>query len=206
VVVHPDRVAAADVLLARNPVDLLISDDGLQHYRLERQVEIAVVDGDRRFGNGRLLPAGPLREPPARLDEVDLVVCNGTAPLPGEFGMRLIGTTAVSVTTPARRCALRDFRSGRVHAVAGIGNPGRFFDHLRAEGLEPVEHPFPDHHRFVAGDLIFSEDLPVIMTEKDAVKCGDVCGPDVWYVPVTAELDPEFASALVGALRSRMSG
>jgi len=167
-------------------------------------VEIVVVDGDRRFGNGRLLPAGPLREPLTRLSEADFVVCNGNAPLPGEFGMRLRGDTAVSVATPVRTRALIQFRSGRVHAVAGIGNPRRFFEHLRAAGLDPVEHPFPDHHPFQAGELNFADGLPVIMTEKDAVKCGDVCGPDAWYVPVTAELDPEFAIALIGSVRSHV--
>jgi tetraacyldisaccharide 4'-kinase len=190
VVVAPRRVAAARKLIADYDCDVIVSDDGLQHYALARDVEIAVIDGERRLGNGHCLPAGPLRETAARLNSVDLTVVNGEA-LSGECRMWLSGTTARLLSDPHVYRDLAEWRDTAVHGVAGIGNPGRFFAHLRGQGLNVVEHPFPDHHRFEAGDLRFADDLPVVMTEKDAVKCRGFGGPHHWYVPVTALIDSD---------------
>ncbi len=200
-VVGPDRVAAAQTLLASSDCNVIISDDGLQHYRLRRDLEIAVVDGFRRFGNSACLPAGPLREPLSRLREVDFVVGNGAA-RGSEYLMCLRGDTAVNLADPYVSAALAGFRHGTVHAVAGIGDPGRFFDHLRRAGLRILEHPFPDHHVFCPKDLYFPEDMPVLMTEKDAVKCRLFAPEGCWYVPVSAQLESAFEQDLLNRLAS----
>jgi len=205
VAVGRDRVAAARLLLAAKKVDVLIADDGLQHYRLARNVEICVIDGDRRFGNGRLLPAGPLRESIARLTGVDFRVCNGGTPKTGEIAMTLDGDFAVALIDRATSRPLREFR-GRIHAVAGIGHPARFFAQLRTAGLDVVEHPFPDHHPFRAGDLDFGDDLPVLMTEKDAVKCSAFANAQAWVVPVRAQLAAEFFDSAAMILRRGKAG
>ena len=198
VAIGRERPAAARLLLDAG-CDVLIADDGLQHYALARDVEICVVDGVRRFGNQRLLPAGPLREPMTRLERVDFRVCNGAEPAAGEFSMRLQGGDVVALHDGARR-TLVDFSGQRVHAVAAIGNPSRFFASLRAAGIEPIEHAFADHHAFVAGDLEFGDQLPVLMTDKDAVKCRYFARPNWWRVPVQALLPAEFYDALVERL------
>ena len=199
VVVGPDRVAAAQLLYTTYDCNVIISDDGLQHYRLRRDIEIAVVDGFRRFGNAACLPAGPLREPPSRLREVDFVVSNGAA-RGQEYLMSLCGEIALNLHDPCITATLVSFRQSTVHAVAGIGDPWRFFDHLRRARLRLIEHPFPDHYVFRAGDLHFREDLPVLMTEKDAVKCHGIAPDNGWYVPVVARLDPEFEDNLLKRL------
>ncbi|RMG28219.1 MAG: tetraacyldisaccharide 4'-kinase [Gammaproteobacteria bacterium] len=187
--VGPDRVAAAQALVEHAGVDLVLSDDGLQHLALARDVEIVVVDGIRRHGNRLCLPAGPLREPLRRLRDVDLVVCNGP-PGPGEVPMHTRIREAVPLTGgPAR--PLADFRGRRVHAVAGIGHPERFFGLLRRMGIEVLPHPFPDHHPYRPGDLAFEPpDLPVFMTAKDAVKCRRFAEERMWEIPLEVELDP----------------
>ena len=200
VVVDPDRVAAARALLETYPsCNVLISDDGLQHYRLQRDIEIAVVDGFRRLGNCACLPAGPLREPPSRLREVDFVVGNGAA-RGGEYLMALRGETAINLRDPQVSSVLAGFRHSTIHAVAGIGDPGRFFEHLRHARLRLIEHPFPDHHPFCPEDLQFREDLPVLMTEKDAIKCWKFAPEGCWMVPVSAQLEPQFEEALLQRL------
>ncbi len=199
VVAGPDRVAAARRLIECHGCNLVISDDGLQHYRLARDVEIVVIDGERRFGNGHCLPAGPLREPPGRLAEVDLVVVNGT-PREGEFGMHLEQQAARPLAGGEAR-PLADFSAAPVHAVAAIGNPRRFFDQLRRAGLEVIEHPFPDHHRFTPRELRFEPPRPVLMTEKDMVKCRRFAPPESWFVPVEARLDEGFAERVVALLK-----
>lgn len=197
VAVGRDRPAAARLLLAAG-CNVVIADDGLQHYRLARDVEICVIDGARRFGNGRLLPAGPLREPLDRLRTIDLRVCNGGATA-GEYAMRLHGDLAFDLLDGQPR-PLHQFAGQRVHAVAGIGNPVRFFDSLRGHGIEVIEHPFPDHHAFVPGDLAFAETLPVLMTDKDAIKCRPFAQPHWWRVPVQATLAPAFFEALTSRI------
>ena len=192
-VVARDRAAGAAALAAEG-VDVIIADDGLQHLRLARDCQLVVVDGSRGFGNGRLLPAGPLREPLAQLTEADLVIVNGApghaslAGLPAgrTLTMQLAATQALPVGGQGGARALAEFRGQRVHAVAGIGNPARFFASLRALGLELTEHPFPDHHPLSSRDLAFGDAAPVLMTEKDAVKCAGFADARLWYVPVTA--------------------
>ncbi len=200
VVAGPDRVAAGRRLLAEQDCDVVLSDDGLQHYRLHRDVEIAVVDGERRFGNGLCLPAGPLREPVARLRGVDLVVAHGT-PRPGELGMRMPVTAIRNLAEPQRLTQARDFAWAPVHAVAGIGHPPRFFAALRAAGLTIIEHPFPDHHRFRPDDLDFGDEAPILMTAKDAVKCRSFARPAMWVVEIEAQPEPAVGERVLQRLR-----
>ncbi len=201
VAVAPDRVAAAKLLLDEGGIDVLIADDGLQHYGLARDAEICVVDGARGLGNGLLLPAGPLREPSARLDSVDLVIVNGGSWRPAKpvsapvADMRIGICDAVSLSNGLRR-PLSRFADATVHAVAGIGNPERFFTALRQTGMGVVPHPFPDHHRFFASDLNFTGGQPVLMTEKDAVKCLPFARDGWWMVPADAEFDATAAAAV----------
>lgn len=196
VVVAPDRVAAADALLRDYLCTVIISDDGLQHYRLGRDLEIAVIDGQRRFGNEFCLPAGPLREPLARLRRVPVQIVNGQ-PLAGEFGMRMqsLGFSRVGCTDLILRP--QELMGRRVHAVAGVGHPARFFQELRALGLHPIEHVFPDHHRFRATDLAFGEELPIVMTEKDAVKCERFAPDNAWYLRIAAVPEPRVEAAIL---------
>jgi tetraacyldisaccharide 4'-kinase len=202
VAIGHNRVASARLVLSAARVDVLIADDGLQHYRLSRDVEICVIDGERRFGNARLLPAGPLREPVERLDSVDFRVCNGAAPQAGEFAMILHGDIAVALADRSICRPLGEFRGTSVHAVAGIGHPARFFAQLRAAGVQVIEHPFADHHAFRAADLDFGDTLPVLMTDKDAVKCRAFADARLWSVPVRATLSTEFFDAVAARLRT----
>ena len=197
-----NRAAAAQTLLKAAPVDVIIADDGLQHYALARDVEICVIDGMRRFGNSLLLPAGPLREPLRRLANVTFLVCNGGIPEPGEVLMMLQGDTLVSLADAQRQQPLAALRGRQVHAVAGIGNPTRFFAQLRAAGLDPIEHVFSDHHAYSAREIVFDDALPVVMTEKDAVKCRTFAQAQDWYLPVRAELPADFFDAVAQRLRT----
>lgn len=198
VVVGRDRPAAARYLVEDLGVNVVVADDGLQHYALARDVEICVLDGGRRFGNGRLLPAGPLREPPWRADTVDFLVVNGEG-REGEWAMHMALEDAISLAGEGTR-PLATFRGKAVHAVAGVGNPSRFFAALESLGIRVVRHPFPDHHPFSAGDLAFGDGQPVLMTEKDAVKCRGLDLPDAWYVPAAAQLPAGFREALLARL------
>jgi tetraacyldisaccharide 4'-kinase len=196
--VGPDRAQVAARLRAvHEDVNVLILDDGLQHYAMRRDVEIAVVDA-RGFGNGFLLPAGPLREPRFRLRTVDAVVSHRSHTK--GFSMELHGDTVHRMTDARERRHLEVFAGQRVHAVAGIGDPNRFFLHLGKAGLKVLPHPFPDHHPFTPKDLEFGDDLPVLLTEKDAVKLRSVARPGWWVLPVSAQLDPAFGPWLLGKL------
>ncbi|MCK6408258.1 tetraacyldisaccharide 4'-kinase [Thauera sp.] len=207
-VIGRDRPAAARELLRLHPeCDVLIADDGMQHYRLARDIEIAVVD-DATLGNRLLLPAGPLREPLARLAEVDLVLAHGVlgadviaaAGATPVFPMRLAGGALIAVDGSGRRRPAAELRGQRAHAVAGIGRPQRFFDQLAGEGIEVVAHPFPDHHRFVAGELDFGDALPILMTAKDAVKCASFAPADCWEYPVRAQIGSGAAERILEKL------
>lgn len=208
IAVAADRVAAARLLIERDGVDLLIADDGLQHYRLARDLAFCVIDGARGLGNGARLPAGPLREPASRLTSVDAVIVNGAlrAALP-EHGkpqlmMRLSIERAMSLHT-GEALPLASFKGRTVRAIAGIGHPQRFFSALEAQGLVVIPQPFPDHHRYTAADLAFSDDLPLLMTEKDAVKCAAFARPGLWSVPAEAqfaEADTEHVRKLLSSL------
>ena len=191
VAVGPRRSADIAALLKHAGVDIIVCDDGLQHYALARDLEIAVLDGVRRYGNGACLPAGPLREPAARLSTVDLLVTNGLAAR-GEFAMRYLATHVHRVGDAQDKVPLADFASREVHAVAAIGNPDSFFALLKRTGFRVTQHVFDDHHLFTREDLAFGDDLPVIMTEKDAVKCEHFAGPRLWYVPIDVELPDVF--------------
>jgi tetraacyldisaccharide 4'-kinase len=175
VVAGPDRVAAAKRAIERG-AQIILCDDGLQHYRLARDLEIAVIDERRGLGNGRLLPAGPLREPPSRLDGIDLKVLTRRSPgqSDGSVANAVVASPvlgdAVSIGTGERR-SLQSFAGAPVHAIAGIGNPQAFFDALLALGLTVDAHPLPDHARLTEANLSFPDAAPVLMTEKDAVKC-----------------------------------
>lgn len=199
-----NRAAVGRALLAAHPdCNVILCDDGLQHYRLRRNVEIAVVDGQRRFGNGRLLPAGPLREGMWRLSRVDAVVVNGGNALEGlaaQYQMHLNGERLTNLRSGETRPAA-DLAGLKLHALAGIGHPQRFFDHLHGLGLDFVTHVFPDHHVYLPGDLDWPDAEALLMTEKDAVKCAAFADNRYWVLPVTAEMDPQFGPKILELLR-----
>lgn len=209
VVVHPDRVAAGRLLIEQG-VDVIVSDDGLQHYRLCRDLEICVVDGARGFGNGFLLPAGPLREAVSRLRQVDAVLVNdqdnsGSSDELSGSGVERFRLTPGLLTRMdgSGTQALSALSGTRVHAVAAIGNPDRFFATLRSHGVDVIEHPMPDHATLHQSDLVFDDECPVIVTEKDAVKCRHIDAGHAWVLPVNAE----FASvAWLDALLEKTPG
>ena len=201
--VSRDRLAAS-CAAADGGADVVIADDGLQHYRLDRDLEIAVVDGVRGFGNGHALPAGPLREPLARLEQVDVTVCNGDGRCPeGALGMRLSGDDARRIGDGSVR-PLTDFAPGPVHAVAAIGHPERFFAHLERHGLRLLRHPLPDHAPLPASLLPPGDGLPVLMTSKDAVRGGGGAA-GAWEVPVVAEL-AERGETLLARVQAVLDG
>jgi len=203
--VAPNRVAAGHALLNNSDCDVIISDDGMQHYALGRDIEIAVVDGKRRFGNGWCLPAGPLREPPSRLSSVDFVMVNGQAKL-NEASMQIVIGEAVNLSNPELTRNLDGFSGEQVHALAGIGNPQRFFRLLKDHGLQLIEHAFPDHHRFEKRDITPNDELAVFMTEKDAVKCRHFAQPRHWYLPIDVSVDSGFSNRLAELLRGLKRG
>ena len=199
--VGPDRVAAARALLATHQCDIIVSDDGLQHYAMKRDVEIAVIDGERRFGNNLCLPAGPLRELPSRLRTVNLRVANGS-PASGEFAMQLKAYAFHKVNSDSELKPLNAFASKHVEAVSGIGNNDRFFRQLQDLGIHISKHPFQDHHQYRLKDISFSDQKPVLMTEKDAVKCRKFTLENAWYLRVDASLENKFYETLINLLRN----
>lgn len=209
VVVDPERGRGARRLIETG-CNLIISDDGLQHHRLARDLEILVVDGARGFGNGRCLPAGPLREPLSRLESVDAVIINGQPRQDFLLGSRPSNTFHMTLEPSGWRRVSGDDHprpllplpfppqpfSPPVRAVAGIGNPQRFFATLDALGIEHQPHPFADHHRFVAEDLAVEDGQALVMTAKDAVKCRDIAPPDSWALEVEAAPCKDFVAWL----------
>jgi tetraacyldisaccharide 4'-kinase len=198
VIVDPDRVNAVAALLEQGPVDLVLSDDGLQHTRLGRCLEIVVFDGEREFGNGKLLPAGPLRDPVERLETVDLVVRNGGVLQSGEFAMKCLLGEAVNILSGERR-NLGSFTDRPVVAVAGIGNPQKFFSELRDLGLEAKTIAFPDHHSYTGTDLEQYAEQTVLMTEKDSLKCEGLAGEDWWWVDLCIDIDAQLTEQVLHA-------
>ncbi|PKO26087.1 MAG: tetraacyldisaccharide 4'-kinase [Betaproteobacteria bacterium HGW-Betaproteobacteria-8] len=201
-----DRVAVQQALLRAQPqCNVIVSDDGLQHYRMQRDIELAVVDAERGFGNGQLMPAGPLREPLSRLSTVDAVVYNDAGKnehgKPEGFSMSLQGCMVRNLLEQGKTMQIADLQGRAVHAIAGIGNPQRFFQQLRSMGLSVEAHPFTDHHDFRPEDLAFAGESMVLMTEKDAVKCAGFARPNWWYLPVDAEVDPVLADYIIRRLR-----
>jgi len=191
--IDPDRGRAVAALLAAEPLDLILSDDGLQHYRLARDLELVLIDAARGLGNGRCLPAGPLREPLERLQTVDARLYNGASEDPQDgFGFTLQPRALINLRS-GQAHALSHFPPGQaLHAVAGIGNPQRFFKTLEGLHWRPVAHAFADHAAYSAELLDFSPALPVLMTEKDAVKCRAFAADDWWYLAVDAVPSPAF--------------
>ena len=211
VVVDADRARAASMLVD-DGADLIIADDGLQHYGLGRDYEICVIDGSRGIGNGLLLPAGPMRESVARVEQVDQVLINGRlrqdlAGMP--TGMQnaiefdLVANEVCRLNGSLARPIDR-FAGSTVHAVAAIGNPARFFDLLRGHGIQVIEHAFPDHARLDPAQLDFADNFDILMTEKDAVKLGRRAADRFWYVPVDAEIDPLASGPWIEQIESRM--
>ncbi|MEO7762376.1 MAG: tetraacyldisaccharide 4'-kinase [Casimicrobiaceae bacterium] len=206
-----DRAAAASALLDAEPrTTVIISDDGLQHYRLARTLEIVVVDGVRGFGNARMLPAGPLREPRGRVTSVDAIVVNGLEHTripfitrPPMFTMMLDGDRFVRLVDPSQTAGAEAFIGKRVEAIAGIGHPARFFDGLRTLGLDPICHVFPDHHAYTAEDLALPEAEVIVMTDKDAIKCRTFADPRMWRLPVTATVAPGLVERLLETIHGR---
>ncbi len=202
VFVNIDRVFAAKSLLQGHPAcNVIISDDGLQHYRMQRDIELVVVDATRGFGNQMLLPAGPLREPVSRLKQVDAVIYNGKPVDLAGFEMSLQAKTIRRVDDPRIEASLDVLENVPIKAVAGIGNPKRFFQQLRELELVIEEHMFPDHYAYRPEDLAFAGDAVVLMTEKDAVKCAAFAKQNWWYLPVDALLDKALADYIVQKLR-----
>lgn len=198
VVIDSDRPRAAQHLLAHAQVDVIVSDDGLQHYRMGRDLEILMVDTARGLGNQRCLPEGPLREPAERVQSVDFVVRNGAAADSGsDYAMALEPAALVNLCS-GERIAPQEWRGDRrVTAVAGIGNPERFFITLERLSFEPVRHAFSDHARYSVDSFAgFDPDQPLIMTEKDAIKCSAFARPNWWYLSIEASLSDAFAAAL----------
>ncbi len=198
-VIAKNRVAAVRKLLESNDCNIIISDDGLQHYALARDLEIIVIDGDRFFGNGYCLPAGPLREPINRLKTVDFIVVNSTNNTTEnsyEHSMKLVPDSFCNIKHEHLKKNSNDFFGSEIHAVAGIGNPERFFNSLKKMGLSIIEHPFPDHYSYKCEDFAFAANKIIIMTEKDAVKCEQFANDNWWYLPVTAKLDNSFVEKL----------
>lgn len=210
VIVDADRVRAA-TMLVDDGADVVIADDGMQHYRLGRDYEICVIDGARGLGNRRLLPAGPLRELPGRLAEVDQLLVNGSLATVDESSVaeqnavefELVATEACrlngSLTRPIER-----FSETTVHAVAAIGNPARFFRLLTELGIHVIEHAFADHASLASKDLEFNDNLEVFMTEKDAVKLGRNVEDRFWFIPVDLKMDPALALPMVSQIESRL--
>ncbi len=193
-----DRPAVALAMLQAHPeCDIVLSDDGLQHYRMQRNAEIIVVDGARRFGNGLLLPAGPLREPVSRLRQADAVVINGDQTGDGEFSMSLDGSLFYNLLNPETVLSAAEFAGQRLHAIAGIGHPRRFFKHLEQLGLNARQHSFPDHHHYSVADITYDDADAILMTEKDAVKCAAFATEKCWVLRVDAQVSPALAQLII---------
>ncbi|MGH8494067.1 MAG: tetraacyldisaccharide 4'-kinase [Moraxellaceae bacterium] len=199
-VVDPKRTRAVAHLLANSDCDVVLCDDGMQHYALARDIEIAVIDGVRGVGNGHLLPMGPLRESVSRLHSVQQIVINGEGFVwPSAVTM---GLSAQDWQNMRREAHTAPVPGAHIHAVAGIGNPPRFFEQLRAQGYIVTEHAYPDHHVYSTRELSFGDGLPVVMTEKDAVKCMALAEANWWYVPVKAVLPEDFYATLLQGLQT----
>ncbi len=200
----PDLAAAARSLISERTCNLILAADALQQYALARDIEIAVIAGQRSLGNRSCLPAGPLREPLARLRSVDFVVGNGSAQR-GEYLLTLESGQAVNLVDPLVTCSVAAFRREPVKAVAADTDPAQFFSFLKTQGIRVLEHSFPEHHFFTAAELDSDEDLPLLLPEQDALKCRSLANERCWYIPFQARLDPELERQLLARL-GRLSG
>ena len=196
-----DRVKVAQTLLKAHPeCNVIISDDGLQHYRLQRDFEIEVIDGSRDLGNGWLMPAGPLRERSSRLKTVDAIVYSGGELPLNTFSMRLESMSFHNLSDPTKTIVAADFSGKNIHAIAGIGNPARFFQQLSDLGLKFASRAFPDHHAFRLTDLQNIKADAILMTEKDAVKCAAFAEAHWWYLPVNAVVDEALVTRVINKI------
>ena len=205
VAVAANRYVAASELTEHTDCNILLCDDGLQHYFLHRDLEIAVIDGDRQLGNGYCLPAGPLREPVSRLNTVDMIVGSGRAGK-NQYLMEYQPLVPRSIRDPTVQCDLESFAGQQLHAVAGIGNPERFFNLLRSRDIHVIKHRFPDHYSYFQKDLEFNDGLPVLMTEKDAVKCLGFDIDNLWYLPIAVRMPNSFEYRLLTLLKELSNG
>ena len=204
VVIAKKRAKAVAYLLNNFEVDIVISDDGLQHYALARNIEIAVMDESRGVGNGFCLPMGPLRESKSRLRSVDIVVNNGIKNNLKDYTMRISAESTVYSLADANNLVnLDSFKGQLVHAIAGIANPNKFFNLLQESGIRLVKHAFPDHYLFTAKDVSFTDNLPIIMTEKDAVKCAGFATSKHWVLPIKVSLSNQFNEKIISMLQDR---
>lgn len=213
-----DRCVDIQLLRSKYNCDVIISDDGLQHYPLHRDIEIVLIDSERQLGNGWCIPAGPLRENPQRLKSVDFVLLNNGShkeiksnpafiqqhQLQSVFSMYLSGKSIYSLASQKEKQSLDDLQGKVVHAVTGIGNPQRFYQTLENAGIKLIKHSFPDHHRFIAEELVFNDKKIIIMTEKDAVKCQQFSLNNIWYLPIEARLEKGFDELLLDKLGTCM--
>ena len=197
-----NRVRAVKTLIKNHDCDVIISDDGLQHYSMARDIEIAVIDGKRRFGNNLTFPAGPLRESIKRLKSVDFIVNNSGPTEENEFLMSVSPSKFVHLKSGKSYSVDNWPMHKQIHAVAGLGNPGRFFDLLEKLGFEIIRHPFPDHHNFTSSDMFYLDHLPIVMTEKDASKCKDLDINKIWYLTIDADVSNKFIDKLDNKLKS----
>ena len=201
VFVSKDRVLAAKTLVKKYAkTDVILSDDGIQHYRLRRDLEVLVIDGTRKFGNGYLLPAGPLREFRSKLKTVDAIVCNHKKVIDGSYLMKYTGHLLINLKTN-KKIHLNNLSLKNIHAIAGIGNPDRFFDYLKTFNIVFNSSTFQDHYKFSKKDFRDMNDKNIIMTEKDAVKCQKFSRNNFWYLPVIAEVDSKFTDVILKKLR-----
>lgn len=201
VFVSKDRVLAAKALVKKYAkTDVILSDDGIQHYRLRRDLEVLVIDGTRKFGNGYLLPAGPLREFRSKLKTVDAIVCNHKKVIDGSYLMKYKGHFLINLKTN-KKIHLNNLSLKNIHAIAGIGNPDRFFDYLKTYNILFSSSAFQDHYKFSKKDFRDMNDKNIIMTEKDAVKCQQFSRNNFWYLPVIAEVDSKFTDVILKKLR-----
>jgi tetraacyldisaccharide 4'-kinase len=201
VFVSKDRVSAAMALVKKHKkIDVILSDDGIQHYRLKRDLEVLVIDGARKFGNGFLLPAGPLREFSSKLKTVDAIVCNHKKVIDGSYLMKYKGHFLINLKTN-KKMHLNNLRLKNIHAIAGIGNPDSFFDYLKTFSIVFNSSTFQDHYGFSKKDFRSMNDKNIIMTEKDAVKCQNFSRNNFWYLPVAAEVDSKFIDVILKKLR-----
>ena len=205
VAVAKKRVRAAKELVSKYNCNIIISDDGMQHYSLGRDIEIAVIDGQRRLGNGYCLPAGPLREPKNKLLNIDLIVSKYTSQI-SEYTMEYIYQDLISLGKPAKTISLSELCDMKVHVITGIDNPENFFSYLQTHKLELIIHQFPDHHIYEEHEVVFNDDLPIIMTEKDAVKCARYSNNNHWYIPIVAKLPNSFNNVLDTYTEKMFSG
>ena len=205
VAISPKRRIAAEELIEYAGCNIILCDDGLQHLSLPRDIEIVVVDGIRRFGNHRCLPAGPLREPLGRVNSVDMIISNGATGR-HEYMMEYVPGDLVSLSDENKRLNIDTISGNTVHAVAGIGNPTRFFSYLRGKKLQVIKHEFPDHFPYSAADIHFGDGMPVIMTEKDAVKCMRFASKEHWYLPINAKMPDTFVHRFENILKEIVNG